>query len=82
MKEKDTLVSQTDSQRDIALARPEDFSIVRDDDEAFHGQRSNAIQKASDAECSRKPFGGTPERNNVDRASKPHTPGIDGAEGA
>jgi hypothetical protein len=76
MKEKDTLVSQTDNQRNPGAAKPEDFQIVRDGDGEFGGQRSDEILKASDRECGRKAFAGTPDRNNVDKAGPPHSDGF------
>lgn len=74
MKNQDELVTQTDAQRDPGRCKAEDWTVIRDDDEAFHGQSSDEIQRASDAECGRKKFAGTPDLNSVDDAGKPRTP--------
>ena len=76
MKEKDTLVPQTDEQRDTYRALPEQFEIVRDGDAVFHGQRSDEIQKASDSDCGRKFTGTAPRATSVDDAGAPHGDGM------
>ena len=81
MKEKDTLATLSQQQSNPFLAKPEDFEIVREDDEVFHGQRSDALQRESDKECNRK-FSGTQGRpTEASDAGKPKTRGIDGPEG-
>ena len=75
-KQKDVLFSQTDSQRDPGRAKPEDFEIVRSGDGEFGGQRSDEVLEASDRECNRKKFQGTPTRNSVDDAGPAHTAGF------
>ncbi len=75
-KQKNELATLSPQQSDPGRAKPEDFAIIRDDDEAFHGQRSYEIQRASDAECSRKKFAGTPETPNVNDAGPAHSDGF------
>lgn len=52
---KNELATLSRQQQNPYTAVPEDFEIIRDDDEVFHGQRSDKLQKQSDAECNRKP---------------------------
>jgi len=47
-KERNELVHQTKQQANPFTAQPTDFEIVRDDDEVFHGQRSDALIKQSE----------------------------------
>ncbi len=84
MKEKDTLISQTDSQRDPYRAMPEDFQIARNGDEAFHGQDNAKLRKARERDHSKSKVTGTgqPRATRPDDAGPTHTDGIDGAEGA
>ena len=79
--EKDQLVSQTKQQANPYTAMPEDFEIVRDDDEVFHGQRSDELQKQADKR-GKSPLGSkrTPATETSD-AGAPRTPGINKAEG-
>ena len=76
MSDRDKLFDQTDAQRDPGRAKPEEFEIVREGDGEFGGQRSDEVLEASDRECNRKKFQGTPMRNSVDSAGKPHTDGF------
>ncbi len=47
MKRKDGPIELTPQQSNPYTAQPTDFEIVRDDDEIFHGQRSDALIKQS-----------------------------------
>ncbi len=79
--EKDQLVSQTKQQSNPYTARPEDFEIMRDDDEIFHGQRSDELLKQTDTHGKSK-FGAPrlPATETSD-AGAPRTPGMNKAEG-
>jgi len=53
--DKNELATLSPQQSNPYTAMPEDFEIVRDDDKVFHGQRSDKLQKQSDAVCKRRP---------------------------
>jgi hypothetical protein len=53
--QKNKLSMLSPQQSNPYTATPEDFEIIQDDDEIFHGQRSDKLQKQSDAECRRRP---------------------------
>jgi hypothetical protein len=51
--QKDSLATLSCEQSNPYLCDPNSFEIIVDDDEVFHGQRSDKLQKQSDAECKR-----------------------------
>ena len=53
--QKDSLATLSKAQANPYLAAAEDFEIVRDDDEIYHGQSSDKLLKQADAECERRP---------------------------
>lgn len=61
-KEKDTLVPMSKNQLSPGLAQPLDFEIVGDDDEIFHGQRSDALIKQSEKCLGKSAFVGKQPR--------------------
>lgn len=73
MKQKNELATLSREQSNPYLALPEDFEILRDSDSVFHAQRSDAIQKQSDAECNRKPNKRSVATESSD-AGRPKTP--------
>ena len=70
--QKNELAALSPQQSNPYTAMPEDFEIIRDDDEVFHGQRSDKLQKQADAECERKPTKRSVATEASD-ARKPHT---------
>jgi len=70
-----SLCEMSAEQKNPYLAAPEDFEIIRDDDEVFHGQRSDRLQKHADRESNRKPGKRSPATEPGD-ASAPRTTGI------
>lgn len=54
--QKNELATLGPNQSNPYAAVPEDFDIIRDDDEAFHGQSSDKLLKQADAECERRPM--------------------------
>lgn len=80
MKEKDTLVSQTDAQRDPYRAMPEDFVIFTDGQPHFGGQHdARLLAEARKVRSTKSPVTGkgAPRSARPDDAGKPHTDGID-----
>jgi hypothetical protein len=71
--EKNQLVEQSPVQANPYLCDPNDWEIVRDDDEVFHAQRSDELQKEADAECNRNP-GKRSVATEPGDANKPRTP--------
>jgi hypothetical protein len=71
--DKNSLCDLSREQSNPFLCDPNSWEIVRDDDEIFHGQRSDKLQKESDAECKRKPAKRSLPTEASD-AGKPHTP--------
>jgi hypothetical protein len=53
--QKDSLVTLSKAQANPYLCDPNLWEIIRDDDEAFHGQMSDKLLKQADAECGRRP---------------------------
>jgi hypothetical protein len=53
MIEKNELCEMSPEQQNPYLCDPNSFEIIRDNDEVFHGQRSDKLQKLSNAECER-----------------------------
>lgn len=47
--QKNELATLSPQQSNPYTAMPEDFEIIRDDDEVFHGQRSDELQKQADS---------------------------------
>ncbi len=74
--DKDKLCVQTDSQRDPFRAMPEDFQIVRDDDEVFHGQDNAKLRKQDDHGKSKVTGTGQPRATRPDDAGPTHTDGF------
>jgi hypothetical protein len=66
--EKNQLATLSPSQSNPYTAMPEDFEIVRDDDEIFTGQRSDKLQKLSEAQCKRSPSKRSPATETSDAA--------------
>ena len=70
--QKNELAVLEKNQANCYLALPGDFEITRDDDEIFHGQRSDMLQKRADAACSRQPSKRSPATETSD-AKPSHT---------
>ncbi len=76
MKEKDVLISQTDSQRDPYRALPQEFPIVCDGDEVFHGQDNAKLRKQDDHGKSKVTGIGQPRATRPDDAAPAHSDGF------
>jgi hypothetical protein len=59
---KNELVTLSRNQANPGLAQPLDFEIVSDDDEVFHGQRSDALIKQSEKCLGKSAFVGKQPR--------------------
>jgi len=61
-KERNELVHQTKQQANPYTAQPTDFEVARDDDEVFHGQRSEALITQSEKCLGKSAFVGKQPR--------------------
>jgi hypothetical protein len=66
--EKNKLATLSRCQSNPYTAAPEDFQVIRDDDEIFHGQQNDKLQKQADAECNRRPTKRRPATEPSDAA--------------
>jgi hypothetical protein len=64
--QKDQLIEQTDEQANPYLCDPNSWEVVRDDDEIFHGQRSDKLLSSHTAKK-------RPAPQDVNNAAKSHT---------